>query len=94
MEIKKMHGGLAVVNDGKVLASLPLPVAGLMSEKPAMAVAEKLAAVHEAAKQLGVTIEGPFSAMAFLALPVIPELKLTDKGLVDVIKFEIVDLFV
>src|SRR5574341_349943 len=93
-EIKKTHGGLAVVNDGKVLASLPLPVAGLMSEKHANAVAEKIAAVHEAAKQLGVTTEGPFSAMAFLALPVIPELKLTDKGLVDVKKFEIVDLFV
>src|SRR5574341_1427921 len=93
-EIKKTHGGLAVVNDGKVLASLPLPVAGLMSEKHANAVAEKIAVVHEAAKQLGVTTEGPFSAMAFLALLVIPELKLTDKGLVDVKKFEIVDLFV
>jgi adenine deaminase len=93
-EIKKLHGGQVVVNKGKILASLPLPVAGLMSDKPVTAVAKRISAVHQAARRLGVTIEGPFSAMAFLALPVIPELKLTDKGLVDVKKFDIVNLFV
>lgn len=94
LEIRKLHGGLVVVNNGKVLASLPLPIAGLMSDKPAKAVAGRIEALHHAAKRLGVKLEEPFSAMAFLALPVVPELKLTDKGLVDVKRFRFTDLFV
>jgi len=93
-EISQMHGGMVVVDRGKVLARLPLPVAGLMSEKPADAVAKKINEVHRAARHLGVKIDEPFSAMSFLALPVIPELKLTDRGLVDVNRFTFVDLFV
>ncbi len=93
-EIKKMRGGMVVVNRGRVLASLPLPVAGLMSDKPAEIVSKQVAALHRAAKGLGVVLDEPYSAMAFLALPVIPDLKLTDKGLVDVKKFDFVDLFV
>ena len=93
-EIKKLRGGLVVVNKGRILASLALPVAGLMSDRPAQTVADRITTLHEAAQDLGVTIDEPFSTMAFLALPVIPELKLTDKGLVDVKQFDFVDLFV
>lgn len=93
-EIKKLQGGLVVVNKGKVLAELPLPVAGLMSDKPLDFVVKKLAGIDQAVKQLGVKIEHPFGILSFLALPVIPELKLTDRGLVDVKQFKFVDLFV
>ncbi len=92
--IQRMHGGLAVVNKGKVLAEIPLPVAGLMSDKPLSFVLSRLENIERAVRELGVTIEHPFGALSFLALPVIPDLKLTDKGLVDVKQFKIVDLFV
>lgn len=94
VEIGRMHGGMVVVDRGKVLARLPLPVAGLMSEKPAEVVAKKMDEVRRATQRLGVSIEEPFSALSFLALPVVPELKLTDRGLVDVNRFAFVDLFV
>ncbi len=94
VEMRKMHGGMVVVDRGRVLARLPLPVAGLMSEKPADSVAKKIKELDQAAQHLGVKIDEPFSAMSFLALPVIPELKLTDRGLVDVNRFTFVDLFV
>ncbi len=93
-EIKKLQGGLVVVNNGKVLAELPLPVAGLMSDKPHDFVVRKLARIGQAVKRLGVKIEHPFGVLSFLALPVIPDLKLTDRGLVDVKQFKFVDLFV
>lgn len=93
-EIRKLQGGLVVVNKKKVLAEIPLPVAGLMSDKPLDYVVKKLAKVEEAVKGLGVKIKHPFGILSFLALPVIPELKLTDKGLVDVNQFKLVDLFV
>jgi adenine deaminase len=93
-EIRKLQGGLVVVNKKKVLAEIPLPVAGLMSDKPLDYVVKKLAKVEEAVKGLGVKIKHPFGILSFLALPVIPELKLTDKGLVDVNQFKFVDLFV
>jgi adenine deaminase len=93
-EIRKLHGGLVVANKGKVLAEIPLPVAGLMSDKPLDYVVKNLAKVEEAVKGLGVKIKHPFGILSFLALPVIPELKLTDKGLVDVKEFTLVDLFV
>ncbi len=92
--LKKLHGGLVVVNKRTVAAEIPLPVAGLMSDKPLGFVVKRLEAVDGAAKRLGVKIEHPFGILSFLALPVIPELKLTDKGLVDVKQFRIVDLFV
>ena len=83
-EISRMGGGLTVVADGHPRASLPLPVAGLMSPDPLEAVAERLQAVEEAAISLGVSLPSPFAVLSFLALPVIPELRLTDMGLVDV----------
>jgi len=91
--IQAMKGGLTVVLDGKALASLPLPIAGLMSDASVDQVNLRLEALHRAAKNLGCKIPDPFMALSFLSLPVIPELKITDKGLVDVNQFKFVPLF-
>jgi len=91
--IQTMKGGLTVVLNGKVLASLPLPIAGLMSDASTDQVNLRLEALHRAAKSLGCKIPDPFMALSFLSLPVIPELKITDKGLVDVNQFKFVPLF-
>ena len=91
--IQEMRGGLAVVLDGKMLASLPLPIAGLMSEASVPQVNLQLETLHRAAKTLGCKIPDPFMTLSFLSLPVIPELKITDKGLVDVNQFKFVPLF-
>ena len=88
-----LGGGLAVVADGRVLADLPLPIAGLMSPRPLNEVAAAYARLKEAYRDLGGTLPDPFMALSFLALPVIPELKLTDLGLVDVDRFQVVPLF-
>ncbi|MDD3582255.1 MAG: adenine deaminase C-terminal domain-containing protein, partial [Desulfobacca sp.] len=88
-----LGGGLAVVADGQVVADLPLPVAGLMSPEPLEMVAAAHAQVQAASRALGGTLPDPFMALSFLALPVIPELKLTDLGLVDVSRFQLVPLF-
>jgi adenine deaminase len=93
-EIAGMGGGLAVVNAGEVTARLPLPIAGLMSEDPLSAVRDQLDHVLQAAHKQGITLQDPFMALSFLALPVIPDLKLTDRGLVDVKAFKMVPLFV
>jgi adenine deaminase len=87
-------GGLAVAAGESVLARLPLPVGGLMSDRPLADVAAGYAAVVAAARELGSPLTDPFMAMSFMALEVIPRLKLTDLGLVDVGQFRIVDLFV
>ena len=89
-----MGGGLVVAEGETVLASLPLPVAGLMSDRPIAEVALAYAAVVASARALGSTLVDPFMAMSFMTLEVIPSLKLTDLGLVDVDKFGLVDLFV
>jgi adenine deaminase len=94
VEISKMRGGLSVVVDGELVTGLPLPVAGLMSEGTLSEVVAGLNKVTRAARRLGSRLEDPFMAMSFLALPVIPSLKLTDKGLVDVDAFEFTNLFV
>lgn len=86
----EQRGGLAVVRDGKVLARLPLPIGGLISDLPFEEVAERLEAVEAAASALGCTIWRPFMVLSFLALSVIPALKLTDRGLVDVEAWELV----
>jgi len=91
--VVKMGGGLAAVCDNKICASLALPVAGLMSLEPLTVVNEKLDNIFKSARELGSALHDPFMALSFLALPVIPELKLTDKGLVDVRQFRIVPLF-
>ncbi|KAB2889359.1 MAG: adenine deaminase, partial [Desulfobulbaceae bacterium] len=92
-EVVRIGGGLAVADGGRVLASLPLPVAGLMSDAPAIEVLAGLDSVNGALAGLGYTMKSPFAALSFLALPVIPALKLTDLGLVDVNRFEIVPLW-
>ncbi len=89
-----MQGGLVVVEDEKILASLALPIAGLMSPEPIRSIQEQLTALTRAAGDLGTSLADPFMTLSFLALPVIPELKLTDRGLVDVNRFAPVDLFV
>ena len=87
--LQAMQGGLVVINNGQVLGALELPVGGLMTAKPAEEVAPKLARVHEALHYIHPTLDYHlFLTLSFLSLPVIPELKLTDQGLFDVIKFE------
>ena len=88
--LSEIEGGFVVARDGAILAELPLPVAGLMSLAPFEEVHRHLVELRDAAKSLGVTLEEPFLQLAFLALPVIPALKITDRGMVDVMKFEII----
>lgn len=83
-------GGFTVASSGKVVAELALPVAGLMSDQPFEAVRHGLEGLRAAAKGLGVVLAEPFLQVAFLTLPVIPHLKITDKGLVDVDAFDFV----
>ena len=92
-ELVKSQGGKIIVENGKTLAQLSLPVAGLMSNLPAEEVIQKLDKLNTAANQIGCKIADPFMSMAFLSLSVIPELKMTDKGLIDVNKFEVTELF-
>ncbi len=92
LRLQAMGGGIVVVADNQVLAELPLAVAGLLSEEPFETVVEKLDAAHLALASLGVEIESPFMTLSFLALSVIPKLKITDRGLVDVDEFALVPL--
>ena len=92
LRLQAMGGGIVVVADNQVLAELPLAVAGLLSEEPFGTVVEKLDAAHLALASLGVEIESPFMTLSFLALSVIPKLKITDRGLVDVDEFALVPL--
>ncbi|MBI3329934.1 MAG: adenine deaminase [Nitrospinae bacterium] len=93
-KLKLMGGGLVVCAGGRVLRSLPLPIAGLMTAAPPTQVAAALHALHTSAQALGSSLERPFMALSFLALPVIPELRLTDRGLVDVEQARVVPLYV
>ena len=92
--LRDLGGGLVAVNDAQVLAQLPLPVAGLMSAAPLEHVVASNKEVNKAALDLGAALDHPFMVLSFLALPVIPKLKLTDQGLVDVEAFTHVPLFV
>ena len=74
------------------IADLPCPIGGLLSDQPAEEVAAAVRAMEEATRGLGVTIQAPFMTLSFLALSVVPELKLTDRGLVDTVRFELVPL--
>jgi adenine deaminase len=89
-EIEKLQGGLVVCVDGKILAALPLPIAGLLSPEPLEAVVKKFEKVEKTALGLGNIPPAPFALLSFIALPVIPELRLTDMGLVDVIEFKLI----
>ncbi|MBN1104580.1 MAG: adenine deaminase [Deltaproteobacteria bacterium] len=92
-EVRDMGGGMVAVHGEKVLARVPLPVAGLMSTASLEEVVRQQDDLERAAKSLGCVLPDPFMHLSFMALPVIPELKLTDKGLVDVARFESVPLF-
>jgi adenine deaminase len=94
LEVKGMGGGLSVVRGREILARVPLEFAGLMSMKSLETLIGQLEKVHEAAASLGCSLAEPFMALSFLSLPVIPALKLTDRGLVDVNRFCLVPLFV
>jgi adenine deaminase len=85
-------GGIVVAEGGRVVEELPLPVAGLMSDQPLADVYARLASMEKRLATLGVTMTAPFMTLSFLALSVIPELKITDRGLVDVARFELVPL--
>lgn len=91
-ELARLQGGWVVVAEGRVLASLPLPIAGLLSDRPLEEVAQANLGLIEATRELGGTAPNPFMSLSFLALPVIPTLKLTDLGLVDVDKFALIPL--
>jgi adenine deaminase len=90
--LAELGGGIVAVENGEVLAELPLPVGGLLSDLPLADVVERSRACTEAALQLGCRGATPFLTMSFLALSVIPSLKITDQGLVDVDRFELVPL--
>lgn len=88
--VAEMGGGQVVVIDGKVVAEVALPIAGLMSPKTLLEVADEIDRVVEAARELGITLDAPFMALSFLGLSVIPDLRITDLGLIDVNKFAVV----
>ena len=90
-EIERIGGGLAVVAGGKVLGSLALPVAGLLSKEPLATVVDQLENLKKLAAELGAIPPAPFATLSFMALPVIPELRLTDMGLVDVNAFKLIN---
>ena len=85
-------GGIVIAEGGRVVEELPLPVAGLMSDQPLAYVHDKLSSMERRLAGMGVSMAGPFMSVSFLALSVIPELKITDRGLVDVSRFELVPL--
>lgn len=88
-EVEKLQGGLVIAAEGKVLGSLPLPIAGLLSEEPLEVVVDRFERLQAIARELGAGLGDPFATLSFLALPVIPELRLTDLGLVDVLAFKL-----
>jgi len=89
-EIERLQGGLVIAADGEVLGSLPLPIAGLLSQEPLEVVVDKFEKLQGIARDLGTKLGDPFATLSFLALPVIPELRLTDLGLVDVNAFKLI----
>jgi len=93
-KVGEMGGGLAVARGEDVLCALPLTVGGLMSEEPIESTKEGLGAILDATRSLGSPLHDPFMAMSFLGLEVIPTLKITDQGLVDVDRFEKVGLWI
>jgi adenine deaminase len=92
--LQEMRGGQVAVSDGKVEASLPLPIAGLVSDQPLEVVMEKIAELKAAAARLGSALDAPFMSLSFLSLSPIPALKLTDQGLVDAVNLKLTNLIV
>jgi adenine deaminase len=92
--LSELGGGIVIAEGGQIRAELPLPVAGLMSDRPLAEVHARLAEMEGRLAGMGVMMDAPFMTISFLALSVIPELKITDRGLVDVASFELVPLSV
>ncbi len=90
--LEKMRGGQVAVVDGEVEAALPLPIAGLVSDQPLEAVIEKIGKLKSAAARLGCKLDAPFMTLSFMTLSPIPELKLTDQGLVDAVNMKLTGL--
>jgi adenine deaminase len=90
--LAEIGGGQVAVAGGQIVGEVPCPIGGLMSDRPVEEVAAAVERMEKAATGLGVTMPSPFMAMSFLALSVVPELKLTDRGLVDATRFELVPL--
>jgi adenine deaminase len=88
--LERSGGGFVLATDGEVKAHMPLPFAGLLSTEPADEACRQLRAVRAAVQELGCPLTCPFGALSFLALPVIPDLRITDQGLFDVVKQEFV----
>ena len=82
-EVERLQGGLVAAAGGRVLASLALPIAGLLSDQPLEVVVSKLEGLEKLATELGTKLVSPFATLSFLALPVIPEIRLTDRGVVE-----------
>ncbi len=91
--VEQIQGGLVAVKDGTLLAAVRLPIAGLMSDAPFEHVVAEVDALFAAARGLGSPLRDPFMALSFMALPVIPTLRLTDRGLVDAERLQLVPLF-
>ena len=90
--LERMQGGLVAVAEGRVRAELPLPIAGLVSDQPLEVVVQKVAELNAAAKALGCELSAPFMTLSFLSLSPIPELKLTDQGLIDSVNLRVMSL--
>ena len=82
---------MIVVLNGQVLAKVAMPIAGLLADRPVEVVAEEVAALEEAWKQLGCSIHAPFMTFSLIALPVIPEIRITNRGIADVTEFKLIE---
>ena len=91
-EVARLNGGLSVTCDGVILNSMELPIGGLMSEKTAEEVMSQLDILNADAKELGCEMEAPFMSLSFISLPTVPDLGLTDMGLVDVLEHKLIEL--
>jgi len=92
--VVEMGGGISVVSSGNVIAELPLPIAGLMSDREVKEVSKSIERIEEAWRSLRCKMVSPLMTMSLLTLTPIPELRITDRGLFDSRKFRLVDLFV
>jgi adenine deaminase len=93
-QLERMQGGQVAVAGGKVQAELPLPIAGLVSDRPLKEVTQRISDLNAAAHSMGCELDAPFMTLSFLSLSPIPELKLTDQGLIDAVNLRKTSLLV
>ena len=92
--IEEMQGGFVIASEGEVLGTLPLPIGGLLSEKPVEEIIASLEYLNQIYQRLGGTLPAPFMTISFIGLPTVPDLGLTDMGLVDVLSHQLINSFV